>query len=501
MKIGKIALIVSTVLLLMFSAVTISHSEPADKPLTSRTFIDVAKKCLPSVVSIRVKKTMEPLVQLKKNDNRQDDEEGEEQAPNGDNLEDFFKKYFMPFPDFQKEYEYSAAGSGVIIKSDGYIITNNHVISEVKEGKIEVKLNDDKIFDGDKVKIIGIDSLTDLAVIKVEATDLPAAEWGDSDKLEIGEWVVALGNPLELNNSVTQGIVSAKGREIHRAPLEDFIQTTAIINPGNSGGPLVNLDGQVIGINTAIASVTGYWQGIGFAIPSNVAKRVIDSLINEGKVKRGYIGIVMDSLREDVAKLFNRKVDTGVIVSSVNKDTPAEKAGLKAGDVIVEVDGIQIKDPQSMVKAIATKEVGTEVNVKALRYVSGEIKELSFKLKLIERPAQDDLDKSISKQEPSKQDFSTLGLKLEDITKPDGTKGPGVKVRAIKSGSPAAKSNLRPGDVIFELNNLEINSVADFESAISKGDASKGYFIQFDRNNTRFFTVIVPEKTDDKDKK
>lgn len=499
----KMKNIIPIVFIVLLTVISNGFANSSDKPLSANTFIDISKKCLPSVVSIRVKKSIEPYIQFKQKDEQGENDENLERGEGEDNLDELFRRFFMPFPydkkDFPRNYEYSAAGSGLIIRADGYILTNNHVVSQVKEGNIEVKLNDDKVFEGDKVKIISTDSLTDLAVLKIEADNLPAAEWGDSDKVEIGEWVVALGNPLELNNSVTQGIISAKGREIQHAPIEDFFQTTAIINPGNSGGPLVNLDGFVIGINTAIASNTGYWQGIGFAIPSNVAKRVSESIIDKGRISRGYIGIMMDELRPDVAKLFDREPNTGIVVSQIHKNTPAEQAGIKVGDVIIEVEGTKIKDPASMVKAIANKEVGSKVNIKVLRYEDQKIEEKTFKLTLAERPAEDDLA-LLGTKEPKKQEFSSLGLQLEDIINLDGTKGPGIKVKGIKANSPAAESNLKRGDIIISVNNVIVNSVKEFEEAVAKRSAEKGFFIQYERNNVRSFTAISPEKKDDKKK-
>ena len=501
MKPNKNLLFITLVLFLI--SLQFGFSNSSDKPLTSRTFIEVSKKVLPSVVSIRVKKTFGMEIQLKKKDEKEKGEQEEDkgQLPEGD-LDELLKRFFQPFPffkpDFPEEFEYSAAGSGLITRSDGYIITNNHMVSQVKEGNIEVKLNNGKVFTGEDVKVVGVDTLSDIAVIKINGKDLPSAEWGDSDKVEIGEWVIALGNPLELNNSVTQGIVSAKGREIKHAPLEDLIQTTAIINPGNSGGPLVNLDGQVVGINVAIASNTGYWQGVGFTIPSNVVKNVSNSLIDEGKVKRGYIGILMDNLRADTAKFFEREPNTGIIVTNVNAGCPAEKAGIRPGDVIIEVEGQKIKDTQSMVKAIATKDVGKEVKIKVLRYEKGKVSELNFTVNLAERPSEDEITKLQKKEkeaiEAPKQEYSSLGLKLEDITDPMGKKGPGVVVKSIKAGSLAAESSLRSGDIIFEVNNIPVNSASDFDKALEKKPEGKGHFILFERNTIRSFTVINPEK-------
>lgn len=264
----------------------------------------------------------------------------------------FFRDFFgNQFRNFQqpKERKQSGLGSGVIVGKDGYILTNNHVIKGADD--IKVKLSDKREFKG---KIIGTDQKTDLAVIKIEADNLPVIKLGDSDKLKIGETVIAVGNPFGLNQTVTSGIVSAKGRaNVGIADYEDFIQTDAAINPGNSGGALVNIKGEVIGINTAIVSSSGGYMGIGFAIPSNMAKAVMDSLLNTGKVIRGWLGISIQPITPELSKQFGTKDEKGALIGDVVEGGPAEKAGIQAGDIIVEFDGKDVIDPTSLRNSVA----------------------------------------------------------------------------------------------------------------------------------------------------
>lgn len=425
---------------------------------SSETFIRIAKEASPAVVSIRVTKKAERLVL------KQPDKGKEESEPQTIPYE-FFEKFFKEeIPELfeEKEMEVPAAGSGLIISEDGYIITNNHVIAKVKEDTIEIVLNDGRRFKGKDVKIKGKDPLTDLAVLKINVTGLKTIPWGDSDKLEIGEWVLALGNPFELSGSVTQGIISAKHRVIHKAVLEDLIQTTAVINPGNSGGPLINLEGEVVGINTAIATSTGIWQGIGFAIPSNVARRVAEEIIKYGHVRQGWIGIFMHKVDDEIASFYGLKQARGVLIMDVVPGSPAEKADLRPYDVIVGMNDEEVKSPLDLLQKTASKSEGEKVKLSIVRLDNGEKKELTIKLRLGSRPTEEEISK-MSKKKTVPKAYDELGLRVAELSEPGAT---GVEVIGVKSKSPADKAGLAKGDVIVEINTRKIENLADYRSAI-----------------------------------
>ena len=277
--------------------------------------------------------------------------------------DDFFDRFFGDIP--QREFKQRSLGSGFIISADGYIITNNHVVEQAD--KIIVKLSDGKEYEA---KVIGKDAKTDIALIKIKATDsLPVAETGDSDKLRVGDWVVAIGNPFGLEQTVTAGIVSAKGRVIGAGPYDNFIQTDASINPGNSGGPLFNMEGKVVGINTAIVA---QGQGIGFAIPISMAKSILPDLKSTGKVTRGWLGVSVQDITEDIAKSMKLKDRNGALIADVFTGDPADKAGLKAGDVVTEINGKKIKDTHELLMLIAGFRVGETVVIKSDPGWSGE---------------------------------------------------------------------------------------------------------------------------------
>lgn len=315
-----------------------------------QSFADLVEKVKPAVVNI----STETTVRIPGNPFRHffgPDEEG----PFGD----FFKRFFGDIPD--RELKQQSLGSGFIIDKDGYIITNNHVVEGADE--IKVKLADKREF---KAKVVGRDPKTDLALIKISSIfkDLPTLPLGDSDKIRVGDWVLAIGNPFGLEHTVTQGIISATGRVIGSGPYDNFLQTDAPINPGNSGGPLINLKGEVIGINTAIIA-SG--QGIGFAIPSNMAKTVITQLKEKGKVIRGWIGVSIQTLTPELAQSFGLKETRGALVADVVPGGPADKAGLKRGDIIISFDGKEINEMSELPKIVAETPIGKTVNVKIIR--------------------------------------------------------------------------------------------------------------------------------------
>jgi serine protease Do len=395
----------------------------------------------------------------------------------------FFKRFFgneFRFFEMPREYKQSSLGSGVIVDKDGYILTNNHVVKDADE--IKVKLSDDREFKG---KVIGVDPKTDLAVIKIDSNHLPVIKLGDSDKLRVGETVIAIGNPFGLNYTVTSGIVSATGRaNVGIADYEDFIQTDAAINPGNSGGALVNVRGELVGINTAIFSTTGGYQGIGFAIPSNMAKVVMESLIKKGKVIRGWLGVTIQPLTPDLAKQFNIGDEKGVLVGDVVENSPAEKAGIERGDVIVEFDGKKVEDVTSLRNMVANTLPDKEVAIKLIR--KGNPKTVN--VKIAEMPAEiQTLSKTFDNQ---LKGIHVQGLNPElkrNLNVPKRITG--VVITDIEDGSPA-QGILMNGDIIMEINRKEIHNIKDYESVVSRIKPNENILLLVYRQNSVFYVTL-----------
>jgi serine protease Do len=390
--------------------------------------------------------------------------------------EDFFEKFFGDSP--KREFKQRSLGSGCIIDREGYIITNNHVIEKAQT--IKVKLIDGKEYDA---TVVGRDPKTDLALIKIDAKNaLPSAAFGDSDSLEIGDWVIAIGNPFGLETTVTAGIVSAKGRVIGAGPYDDFIQTDASINPGNSGGPLFNLKGEVVGINTAIVSGG---QGIGFAIPINMAKELLPQLKSKGKVIRGWLGVVIQKITPEIAKTFGLKESEGALVSDVTEDGPAEKAGIKRGDVIVSFNGKAIKEVDTLPKLVGATEIGKKAKVGIIR----DGKPLEVEVAIGE--LKDEKLQATRKTETEK-DF---GLVVQNIT-PEIAKHlnlkdkRGVIVTDVQPGSPAQEGDIRSGDIIKEISRKPIKNIEDFKEAVKKVNLKEGAVLLIQRENVTFFTVL-----------
>jgi len=398
----------------------------------------------------------------------------------------FFRDFFgNQFRNFQqpKERKQSGLGSGVIVGKDGYILTNNHVIKDADE--IKVKLSDKREFKG---KIIGTDQKTDLAVIKIEADNLPVIKLGDSDKLKIGELVIAVGNPFGLNQTVTSGIVSAKGRaNVGIADYEDFIQTDAAINPGNSGGALVNIKGEVIGINTAIVSSSGGYSGIGFAIPSNMAKAVMDSLLNKGKVVRGWLGVSIQPITPELSKQFGTKDEKGALIGDVVEESPAAKAGILAGDIIVEFDGKEVIDPTGLRNAVAVLSPGKAVTMKILR----DGKSMTMNATVSEQP-------DLMQKAMGTVDNQLKGIHVQNLT-PEQRKKMGLPVRVtgvivsdMDEKSPA-EGTLMKGDIIMQINRKNITTVKDYEATVSDIKTSQGIMILLYRNGSSLYVTLSPK--------
>jgi len=396
--------------------------------------------------------------------------------------DDFFRRFFGD--QHPREFRQKSLGSGFIIDKEGYIITNNHVVEKAEQ--IKVKLSDKKEYDA---QVIGTDPKTDLALIKIKAAgSLPVVRLGDSDKLEVGEWVVAIGNPFGLEQTVTTGIISAKGRVIGAGPYDDFLQTDASINPGNSGGPLFNLKGEVVGINTAI--VAG-GQGIGFAIPVNMAKGLLPQL-KKGKVVYGYLGVYIQDITPELATSFGLKEAKGVLVSDVTPDSPAKKGGVNKGDVILEYDGKQVEEKGQLTKMVGKTAIGKKVKLvvqrdkeqKTLWVTIGELSE-----------------KQVTAAAPKPEETDRWGAKVQDIT-PDmaahlGLPGnAGVVITEVEPGSPADDENLQPGDVIIEVEHNPIKDLADFRKYIESYKKQKTLLltVRMKANDYHNFFVVLKKK-------
>ncbi|MGB7593715.1 MAG: DegQ family serine endoprotease [Terriglobia bacterium] len=409
-------------------------------------------------------------------------------------MDPFFRQFFgnmLPQFGVPREQREHALGSGVIVSADGYIVTNNHVVS--KATQIEVLLSDKRTFKG---KVMGADPQSDIAVIKIDAQNLPVVPFGDSGQMKVGDTVMAFGNPFGQYFTVTRGSVSALGRSLSDPDkFEDFIQTDAAINPGNSGGALVNVRGQVIGINTAIVSGNsgpggeGSFIGIGFAIPSNTAKHVMEDLIKTGKVSRGYLGVSITSLREDLAKQFKVPDTSGALVNDVTPGGPADKAGIKNGDVIRKLDGKTVGDSGQLTAMVTNMNPGTEVTLDILR----DGKPTTIHLTLGERPANLSVTPGVGKA-PS--EGALRGITVQNLTPdvrdqlglPPSVRG--VVISELDPSSPAAQGGLQPGDVIETINRHPVNSVADFNrlAAEAKGQT----LLRINRQGNGIFVVISP---------
>ena len=439
------------------------------KPLQelSQTFRDVAQAVSPAVVYISTEQTVKANVP--------------EQF--GQMFGDEFFRRFFGIPNGRREYKQQALGSGFIVKEDGYILTNNHVVENAD--KIKVTLPDKQEFDAE---VIGADPKADVAVIKIDGKNLPVVKLGDSAATAVGDWVLAVGTPYGLSQTVTAGIISAEGRaNIGIVDYEDFIQTDAAINPGNSGGPLININGEVVGINTAIFSRSGGYQGIGFAIPINMAKGIMESLIEHGKVIRGWLGVAIQSVTPEIAKSFDLQETNGALVGDVTKDSPAEKAGLKRGDVIISLNDQAVDSPNSLKNLTAQLEVNKTVPVVVIR--NG--KEQTLQVTIGEQPT----EMQASAGNPQSDASSLLGLHVQELTNDVASQlgyigETGVIITAVDSGSPAAQVGLKRGDLIKEINRQPIESMADYQKAIESASKDDSVLLLLRRGDGTYYIVI-----------
>ncbi len=407
----------------------------------------------------------------------------------------FFRRFFgdqSPHPNVPKEHKEQSLGSGVIVSDDGYIVTNNHVVEKAQE--IKVLLTNKRDY---KAKVIGADPKTDIAVIKIDATGLPALPWGDSNKLRVGEIVFAIGNPFGLNSTLTIGVISAVGRaNVGIADYEDFIQTDAAINPGNSGGALINAKGELVGINTAIVSRTGGYQGVGFAVPSSMARQVMESLIKYKKVVRGWLGVSIQEVTSDLAEEFGVKDLKGALVSGVMKGSPAEKAGIKQGDVLLKFNGKDVEDTGHLRNMVSQTPIGAKVKLGMLRHK----KEIEVEVTIAELPKK--LGESAADEEPEdavEEGTALAGITVRDLT-PDLAKRFGMKegeagvvVVRVEPGSRAFEAGIQPGDLIMQINQKDISSVEEYKKAAGRIKAKDRTLLLIRRKGQDLFLTVKPE--------
>lgn len=441
---------------------SLGHAKPSDSSIKalksiSNGFTKVAKEGLPAVVFIEAQSTPQQVDEF-------DSPFGGSDPFNSFN-EEFFERFFgQPFRRQQPRAQpVHSQGSGFVVSKDGYILTNNHVVRDAS--KVTIRFQDNREYNAE---VVGTDKFSDIALLKIEGEDFPYLDLADPEDLEVGEWAIAIGSPFQLSSSVTVGIVSAKGRSSLRiTDFEDFIQTDAAINPGNSGGPLLNIDGKVIGINTAIVSKSGGYNGIGFAIPTNLVNFVMNQLKEHGYVTRGFLGVRLQNIDHDMATCFKLDKVEGALVAEVEPGSPGEKAGLKLGDVIVEFNGKKVTDLGKFRNAISMTPPGSTITLKVIR---DKGKSVTLKAKL----------ESATKYADSTQGtLNKLGFNVRDITTTDRKqlsdsvgKVEGVLVSQVHMQTPAHQRGLRPGMIITQVNQEKIKDLADFEAQIDKYKAT-----------------------------
>lgn len=408
-------------------------------------------------------------------------------VPEGDPFYEFFRRFAPPGAiGPQQDYKTQSLGSGFIISSDGYILTNAHVVNDADE--VIVKLADKREF---KAKIIGIDRRTDVSLLKIEATGLPKVTLGDPSQLKVGEWVVAIGSPFGLENTVTAGIVSAKGRALPQENYVPFIQTDVAINPGNSGGPLFNLKGEVVGINSQIYSRSGGYMGLSFAIPIDVAMDVQNQLRTNGRVSRGWLGISIQEITKELADSFGMKNTNGALVAGVEKNSPAEKGGLDTGDVILKFDGKPISTSSDLPRVVGATKPGKEVPVEILRRGSTRV----LNITVGEMPT-DDKDEARPSRGNAKPEPNRLGLMLRELTPQQKKKLNGKNgLLVVGADGSAAQAGIRRGDVILAVNNTEVQSIEQFNKLIAAAQSGKMVALLVQRGDN---TLYVPVKINGK---
>ena len=472
------------------------EAKGVESPSAPQSFADLAEKLTPTVVNISSTQKATEQQQIPELP----------QFPPGSPFEDFFEDFLQKRDGLNiPTIPPASLGSGFIIDSEnGYIITNNHVIREAEE--VRVTFHDDTTL---PAEVIGIDDKTDIAVLKVDTKKkLHAATFGDSDEMRVGDWVVAIGNPFGLGGTVTAGIVSARQRDINAGPYDDFIQTDASINRGNSGGPMFNVKGEIIGINTAIFSPSGGSVGIGFAIPSALAKPVIDQIIEYGRTRRGWLGVRIQTVTEEIAESLGLDQAEGALIASVNQEGPAKDAGLKAGDVILTFNGQRVYEMKELPRIVAETKIGTKTEVEFWR--DGSKHTVDVKVGELEKAEEDglletsDLSESGTISEESIEDFGFAVSSLNDILRaqfnvPDNVSG--VLITDVSNNSKAAIEGMLPGDVIGEIQHTPVKTPADVKGRLSQAkeeNPTKPVMFLLNREgNVRFVALRFPEDTEE----
>lgn len=473
-------------LLLSLLVLALLAVSPARAKAPPESFADLADALLPAVVNISTTQSLEghPGIEVPG-------------FPPGSPFEEFFKEFFERNQPRHPQRRATSLGSGFIVDSSGYVVTNNHVIQDADE--ITVILHDDTRL---PAKLVGRDSKTDVAVLKVEpSVKLPAVVFGDSDVLRVGDWVVAIGNPFGFGGTVTAGIISARNRDINSGPYDDFLQTDASINRGNSGGPMFNLDGQVIGVNTAIFSPSGGSIGIGFAIPSNIAGPIVRQLIDSGEVKRGWIGVRIQEVTPEIADTLGLSKASGALVASVIGEGPAEAAGIRTGDVILEFAGRPVEEMRRLPRIVADTDVGQTVPVKVWR--EKKERELKVKVAALDEGEEQMAEESGEKPAPQAEKVESLGFSvagIDDAARERFEISPetqGVVVTDVEAGGAAAEKGLRVGDVIVEVGQEKVTKPGDvgakIKAAKSAGQKSVLLFVE-GRGGMRFVALRVDGK-------
>lgn len=442
-------------------------------PSGNPPWVTVAKEDTPAVVNISTTQVVRnPLAELGPGDSSGGPSEDLRRK-----LPDDLRRQLPG--DIPRTLRAHSLGSGFVIRADGYIVTNNHLVEEASD--IKVKLPDGHEF---PAKVVGRDEKTDLALLKIDAQGLPVLAFGDSERLEVGQPVMAIGNPFALEGTVTTGIVSAKGRVIGEGPYDDFIQTDASVNPGNSGGPLVNAAGQVVGINTAIASQSGGSVGIGFAIPINEAKTILPQLVANGRVTRGWLGVAIQPMTDTLAKALHLPQAKGALVAQVMDGSPAAKAGFQPGDVIVELDGHAVAKENDLPRLVAATRIGQDVAVKVIR--GGQPVALTAKVAEFPQP---------KRAAAPRPDRGQLGLKVQSLTpKLAGELGlkdqSGVVVAGVQNGGLAAEAGIRPGDVIVQVNRKPVHTVEEFRQTIENQQDGEPALFMIHRKDLSLFVAV-----------
>jgi len=472
---SKRNIVVSNVIVMLFALLVMCYGSPAAAAAagadvySNNPIVGIVKDCSPAVVNI-------------------DTETMVSRRPHPFANDPFFREFFgKEFDNYRRMVPMRGKGSGFIVDGkEGYILTNNHVVEGAD--KITATLMDGRTVDAE---LIGRDPTFDLAVIQIKADKLPALALGDSDAAEVGEWVVAIGNPHGFENTVTAGIISAKNRTLQAADVnfQGFMQTDAAINPGNSGGPLINLKGEVVGINTAIVP---YAQGIGFAVPVNMAKQIMNDLFSYGKVRRGWLGIAVQNLTKEFAEAYNVDSETGVIVGDVFPDSAAAKAGLRRGDVIVEVNGNAVKDMQSFVNTVRSQAPGAQMKLRVVR----DGKKVSITAKLDEIPeAEGGVASSPNEEKPREDSLADVGIGVSPLT-PELRRQyrietrTGLVVTDVAADSPAQSAGIQEGDLLLEVNGKKVADLKQLDGALGKG---KSIVLLIERDGRTFFTSLKLE--------